>query len=156
MIRRPPRSTLFPYTTLYRSIHGGGGLRVPVAPRFAAIRRDHGALIGHRQDQVRIGGVDPDALIVITAGRATHRRPARATVFRAPHDDRRTVDDVVVLGVDDDRRQVAATDAAEGALIGGGGGGVSDNRRARDSGAQGPRRARVAPPVETDPSPAAP
>src|SRR2546427_9550532 len=25
MIRRPPRSTLFPYTTLFRSLHGGGG-----------------------------------------------------------------------------------------------------------------------------------
>src|SRR3712207_8419003 len=25
MIRRPPRSTLFPYTTLFRSAHGGGG-----------------------------------------------------------------------------------------------------------------------------------
>src|SRR5256886_16763897 len=24
MIRRPPRSTLFPYTTLFRSFHGGG------------------------------------------------------------------------------------------------------------------------------------
>src|SRR2546428_5032110 len=24
MIRRPPRSTLFPYTTLFRSKHGGG------------------------------------------------------------------------------------------------------------------------------------
>src|SRR3989442_6155079 len=23
MIRRPPRSTLFPYTTLFRSLHGG-------------------------------------------------------------------------------------------------------------------------------------
>src|SRR2546426_3669760 len=42
MIRRPPRSTLFPYTTLFRSAHGGsaptartwgpragGGIRVP-------------------------------------------------------------------------------------------------------------------------------
>src|SRR2546430_4134512 len=29
MIRRPPRSTLFPYTTLFRSLppgHGGGGM----------------------------------------------------------------------------------------------------------------------------------
>src|SRR3712207_8270580 len=26
MIRRPPRSTLFPYTTLFRSRGGGGGL----------------------------------------------------------------------------------------------------------------------------------
>src|SRR2546430_11541972 len=25
MIRRPPRSTLFPYTTLFRSIHAAGG-----------------------------------------------------------------------------------------------------------------------------------
>src|SRR3712207_8165924 len=25
MIRRPPRSTLFPYTTLFRSVRGGGG-----------------------------------------------------------------------------------------------------------------------------------
>src|SRR3712207_8208218 len=27
MIRRPPRSTLFPYTTLFRSLVLGGGLR---------------------------------------------------------------------------------------------------------------------------------
>src|SRR5689334_24357820 len=27
MIQRPPRSTLFPYTTLFRSAHGGGILR---------------------------------------------------------------------------------------------------------------------------------
>src|SRR2546425_7361750 len=51
MIRRPPRSTLFPYTTLFRSrwttnpspyyggIHGGGGsweLRVMADGRFGA------------------------------------------------------------------------------------------------------------------------
>src|SRR5260370_18706821 len=28
MIRRPPRSTLFPYTTLFRSDHVGAGFRV--------------------------------------------------------------------------------------------------------------------------------
>src|SRR3712207_7173618 len=39
MIRRPPRSTLFPYTTLFRSIHcgaalgGGGFLRGAIAVR---------------------------------------------------------------------------------------------------------------------------
>src|ERR1043166_10154731 len=34
MIRRPPRSTLFPYTTLFRSAHGptSGPFRDPVAP----------------------------------------------------------------------------------------------------------------------------
>src|SRR3712207_8137185 len=43
MIRRPPRSTLFPYTTLFRSVRAEGGLGneigvsgkgVPVAPRL--------------------------------------------------------------------------------------------------------------------------
>src|SRR3712207_7495657 len=34
MIRRPPRSTLFPYTTLFRSRWGRGGRRV-ARPRLA-------------------------------------------------------------------------------------------------------------------------
>src|SRR5262245_63960658 len=34
MIRRPPRSTLFPYTTLFRS--GGGGLNQLDRPNFRA------------------------------------------------------------------------------------------------------------------------
>src|SRR5256885_7009360 len=42
MIRRPPRSTLFPYTTLFRSQHGGlagrAGLR-PDAGVFLPLRR---------------------------------------------------------------------------------------------------------------------
>src|SRR2546430_9871329 len=33
MIRRPPRSTLFPYTTLFRSRHGDGEERGDVAHR---------------------------------------------------------------------------------------------------------------------------
>src|SRR2546426_11393739 len=39
MIRRPPRSTLFPYTTLFRS------LRVP-APRERALSRQGRAVVG--------------------------------------------------------------------------------------------------------------
>src|SRR5947209_12541802 len=37
MIRRPPRSTLFPYTTLFRSV--GGGEQVPAAEWAAVGRR---------------------------------------------------------------------------------------------------------------------
>src|SRR3712207_8869443 len=58
MIRRPPRSTLFPYTTLFRSGRGtsgargtrhrdadpGGGARRPRAPRA-----DRGGARAHRQ-----------------------------------------------------------------------------------------------------------
>src|SRR2546427_7431363 len=42
MIRRPPRSTLFPYTTLFRSRRdaAGPGLPAPAEPHFAR-GRDH-------------------------------------------------------------------------------------------------------------------
>src|SRR5256885_11478162 len=33
MIRRPPRSTLFPYTTLFRSVDPGGDLMRPMGDR---------------------------------------------------------------------------------------------------------------------------
>src|SRR3712207_7280031 len=36
MIRRPPRSTLFPYTTLFRSGLGLGGVRIGVEGRLLA------------------------------------------------------------------------------------------------------------------------
>src|SRR3712207_8423221 len=39
MIRRPPRSTLFPYTTLFRSLLGGDGVHRadgPAAPHLPA------------------------------------------------------------------------------------------------------------------------
>src|SRR3712207_8937867 len=41
MIRRPPRSTLFPYTTLFRSV--GVGLDAELADRLHAERRAGGA-----------------------------------------------------------------------------------------------------------------
>src|SRR2546426_7737317 len=54
MIRRPPRSTLFPYTTLFRSREGGRAAHGRVAqparlpggarrPRAAALPRERGA-----------------------------------------------------------------------------------------------------------------
>src|SRR2546429_5912221 len=46
MIRRPPRSTLFPYTTLFRSVvrrHTASlGVRAHLAPRALADRAGHG------------------------------------------------------------------------------------------------------------------
>src|SRR2546429_6422302 len=38
MIRRPPRSTLFPYTTLFRSLEGGLVLQIPLRERPEALR----------------------------------------------------------------------------------------------------------------------
>src|SRR5262245_64777222 len=39
MLRRPPRSTLFPYTTLFRSGNRGVGVGLDVAPPVALARR---------------------------------------------------------------------------------------------------------------------
>src|SRR2546430_11267242 len=44
MIRRPPRSTLFPYTTLFRSMIGG--VRIEVAGRL--VREQNFWRVGHR------------------------------------------------------------------------------------------------------------
>src|SRR5689334_16836471 len=64
MIRRPPRSTLFPYTTLFRSrIAGPGIAEAAAAGRQAAVGRRAEAMhailpavdalaVGHRQDDL--------------------------------------------------------------------------------------------------------
>src|SRR3712207_9544525 len=45
MIRRPPRSTLFPYTTLFRSVRAPAILDVPAVPAEA----EHGVLARDRR-----------------------------------------------------------------------------------------------------------
>src|SRR5688572_27039093 len=62
MIRRPPRSTLFPYTTLFRSVFAGKGIREIADYEEAIIRRldRKPVIIGHS-----FGGL----LTMILAGR---------------------------------------------------------------------------------------
>src|SRR2546425_12838628 len=45
MIRRPPRSTLFPYTTLFRSHYKGGDLPAVAVRDLAIHPRDHDLVI---------------------------------------------------------------------------------------------------------------
>src|SRR2546426_3131686 len=52
MIRRPPRSTLFPYTTLFRSIHAGLG-ELPRALLDLALGRDAHARARERRGRAR-------------------------------------------------------------------------------------------------------
>src|SRR3989442_16019866 len=49
MIRRPPRSTLFPYTTLFRS--GCGGKRIANKTECATIPPDGASNIGYSQQR---------------------------------------------------------------------------------------------------------
>src|SRR3712207_7567020 len=48
MIRRPPRSTLFPYTTLFRSVRGPGNLLGTVWPRRRRERAGRARFAVHR------------------------------------------------------------------------------------------------------------
>src|SRR3989454_10602862 len=50
MIRRPPRSTLFPYTTLFRSTCDGANVSVPLSWRDAPRDAKSFALIVHDPD----------------------------------------------------------------------------------------------------------
>src|SRR5256885_8650036 len=64
MIRRPPRSTLFPYTTLFRSRRGGGisrGRRAPgvEAAARAPARAEHVGALGRPRRRRRARGRGP-------------------------------------------------------------------------------------------------
>src|SRR5947207_10940659 len=54
MIRRPPRSTLFPYTTLFRSVEGDEHLAKPGLP-LARVPEREGVLV-QRIELVRASG----------------------------------------------------------------------------------------------------
>src|SRR3989454_9823910 len=58
MIRRPPRSTLFPYTTLFRSLDPRRVLRLKIAVR----RKGRGVCI-RLEYAARVGRADDHALI---------------------------------------------------------------------------------------------
>src|ERR1035441_3114438 len=90
MIRRPPRSTLFPYTTLFRSLsvhrgigpRGGGILLGP--PSGAAPSRPR----GHRQKPsrnwragtARVVGLPPDATLGLPCRRAARESRGSPTL----------------------------------------------------------------------------
>src|SRR2546422_7167125 len=71
MIRRPPRSTLFPYTTLFRS-HG------------VAVRVVVGRAVGDPSG-LEDGDVGPGALTQHAAVRETERRDRKSTRLNSSH-----------------------------------------------------------------------
>src|SRR5258708_25033674 len=68
MIRRPPRSTLFPYTTLFRSLPHPAGGRPAVG-------------VGEQQQHAARGG---DAAVARRAA-AVHRRDRKSTRLNSSH-----------------------------------------------------------------------
>src|SRR5256885_12296780 len=123
MIRRPPRSTLFPYTTLFRSVLEAGALLVQLVQRPAArlgeredLRPQIGGAVrreGDRDPAVGgAGGLDP-ADAREPAERFGHARAGR--LDRDFHRPLRLLDEPIHRAVGDDLP--AADDEQPGAAV---------------------------------------
>src|SRR5256885_16985293 len=95
MIRRPPRSTLFPYTTLFRSQPHGGVLRLAGRPAaYRHVRCEKRRRPRHRRAE--LAGVDDEER---SEGRGHAQRPELHavqghSVAHREEEDRRSLDDV--------------------------------------------------------------
>src|SRR3712207_8176133 len=69
MIRRPPRSTLFPYTTLFRSPRPRGGERAPclVVRRHAGV--EPGRAVPGQRERAELGGLPQVRAQLVAAAR---------------------------------------------------------------------------------------
>src|SRR2546426_2992208 len=74
MIRRPPRSTLFPYTTLFRSL--------------VQVRHQHAGLVAHERD--REERLDPRGAVRDDRDRARGRDRREIAVAEPAHRDRKS------------------------------------------------------------------
>src|SRR5258708_26068921 len=77
MIRRPPRSTLFPYTTLFRSGQEIGEARLKVARNVPADDRDGIAAVGARSREF--------SLAKLFHGRLGERLDRKSTRLNSSH-----------------------------------------------------------------------
>src|SRR6266568_2073843 len=77
-----------------------GWLIVPTAPRRAAVHADDRALIGAERDNLRMFRADPDALIVVSAGRAFESYKCFSSVRGLPRRGVRNVDDFRIVRSD--------------------------------------------------------
>src|SRR2546426_4486702 len=93
MIRRPPRSTLFPYTTLFRSLRRGESQPLCRGPapgnpgRLAPRSEEHTSelqspcnlvcrLLLEKKNKYKIQSSDPKASAMPSVGPQTHNNPA--------------------------------------------------------------------------------
>src|SRR5713226_2392511 len=75
-------------------------LVVPGTPGFAAVHADNSTLVGNQKNNVRLIWIDPQILIIISAGRTTQTRP-RCSAIRGPHrNNAGAVNHVRILGID--------------------------------------------------------
>src|SRR2546429_9514297 len=90
MIRRPPRSTLFPYTTLFRSWERDG-----IVSRDVGLAAGRAGLLGIHLDEKYGGGGQPDYRVYVGLKEELARAGASGPVVQLPND---------MIGPDPDRR----------------------------------------------------
>src|SRR5256885_16390509 len=104
MIRRPPRSTLFPYTTLFRSLQDGDSLRSRIK-QVASGRFGVTAEYLSSSDQVQIkmaqgakpgeGGQLPGGKVSDYIGKLRHSVPGVGLISPPPHHDIYSIEDQI-------------------------------------------------------------
>src|SRR3712207_9111535 len=95
MIRRPPRSTLFPYTTLFRSTPAYGSAARPAVPDAVAAARSAGAgrvviasyllAPGHFHDKLAGAGADQVTAPLLPDGRIAAVLDRKSTRLNSSH-----------------------------------------------------------------------
>src|SRR5260370_39984620 len=95
MIRRPPRSTLFPYTTLFRSTGfaevgiAGGGFAIQRQSQDLAyglvriLGRGHALAVADREEQIRAVGGESDLRTRPAAFAPGHLAPQHIEIFQS-------------------------------------------------------------------------
>src|SRR3712207_8788490 len=79
MIRRPPRSTLFPYTTLFRSCNG----RVYFVPSCTLIGLEQARQLGITGEDDLFGGVVPYPFVATKDRKSTRLNSSHANISYA-------------------------------------------------------------------------
>src|SRR3712207_7841325 len=78
MIRRPPRSTLFPYTTLFRSLPSGASAETAMEERAEALRRE-----GRRPYMIPVGGSNAVGALGYADRKSTRLNSSHANISYA-------------------------------------------------------------------------
>src|SRR2546422_7367178 len=90
MIRRPPRSTLFPYPTLFRSLELRIREHLTVVDERGALAAAHAhvsepAQRKRHQDEQRQGGEDPDGQRAVESHEAARSQDRKSTRLNSSH-----------------------------------------------------------------------
>src|SRR3712207_9102678 len=83
MIRRPPRSTLFPYTTLFRSLRQSGGVAGTTVSTRPFIRTLRALVEPHRRDSRLVLDLPHGALLWCLDRKSTRLNSSHANISYA-------------------------------------------------------------------------